>query len=222
MENWLQIHMFGPHGGEKEKHLLRRFPVLGNNLYDWYIWTRFVDELQQFHPINGTKNYYNVLIPTFSEMLYYLSGTKALQFICLLRNQEHVQRICLWVSTAYCSHPNAEFLIASCKHWADLVIHLEDTKCHLTIIQSPRNPGGGVTETIHRHRYRYQKHRKPYDFYLECENISTSNCIQNQNEKNSASTGTTKPSQMTTFKLELEDDEIIAKNALTLPYEKYI
>lgn len=233
MENWLQIRQqpaYCPE--EKKKFYLRKFPILGNNLYDWFIWTRFVYELKRVHPINGTRNYYNVLIPTFSEMLYYLSGTKALQFICMLRNCEHVKRICLWVSTAYCSHQNARFLMASCLHWADLVIHIESSGTHLTMTQSPRNPGGGVTEAIQRHRYKYEKHMKPFDFYLEiCKRDSAQkHCSPRKTTIRSIGIGTEQTSELSstatihqnTFKIDLKDDELAARNSLKLPYERYV
>lgn len=99
------------------------------------------------------------------------------------------------------------------------------------MIQSPRNPGGGVTETVQRQRYKYEKHMKPFDIYLQ---LCKKNCDgQHHSPRKAAvrSTATGTGERMNelmsygtlhqnTFEMQLKDDELVARNALKLPYER--
>ncbi|XP_053953164.1 elongator complex protein 5 [Anastrepha ludens] len=183
--------------GEQEKNekLVVKTLPLSSELKDWTTFTNFAKKCSK-------EEKCNVLLPSLSDLICYQSVAKIIKFVHKLRICEKVQRLFLWITPANLTYPRAEYLISAFEYMADLYVHLETSNI-LTIIT--RKPGGGVTNK----RYTYTKTKK--EFLVEP--------VQNLDVQAKASPPKTSPAGGT-FKIELNEDEMVARNTLKMPYEK--
>lgn len=153
---------------------------------------------------NGNK-LWNVILPTFSDFLAYQKPSEILNFINKLKRNEGVKRTFLWISTKHVIHDQSQFLIAACEYLADLVLYLQ-TENELTVLT--RKPGGGVTNN----RYTYSRTKTQFTVQLKT--------MEERNKMSKDDGDETKNEQMGTFKIELEEEEMMARKAMKMPYEK--
>ncbi|XP_017064630.1 elongator complex protein 5 [Drosophila eugracilis] len=152
---------------------------------------------------------FNVILPTLADLLCYQSPAFIFGFLNRLRRSEHVRRVFLWASPHHLQHPHAAYILAGCEYLAKLVLRLETDKL-LSIIS--RKPGGGVTNR----RFSCQVSKTqflvtPVDGGLPA-GVSP--------KQPSPEAEQTPEPASSTFKIELDEDEVVARNALTLPYER--
>ncbi|EDW18318.1 elongator complex protein 5 [Drosophila mojavensis] len=166
---------------------------------------------QQTNPTDPitTKTGYNVILPTLADLLCYQTPAFIFDYLNKLRQSEHVRRVFLWASPMHLQHPDADYILAGCEYLAELVLRLE-TDSTLSLIS--RKPGGGVTNK----RYKCQVSKTEFQVKPLTEGVDTTTSpgttIQ-ETPDNASDTGRT-------FKIELDEDEVVARNALTLPYER--
>ncbi|XP_052847841.1 LOW QUALITY PROTEIN: elongator complex protein 5 [Drosophila gunungcola] len=154
---------------------------------------------------------FNVILPTLADLLCYQSPAFIFGFLNRLRRSEHVRRVFLWASPQHLQHPHAAYILAGCEYLAELVLRLETDK-QLSLIS--RKPGGGVSNR----RFACQVTKTqfqvtPIDGGLPA-SVSPSKQPSPEVEQQ-----TPEPAS-STFKIELDEDEVVARNALTLPYER--
>ncbi|XP_064552513.1 elongator complex protein 5 [Drosophila montana] len=168
------------------------------------------NQLNQSEP--ATKTGCNIILPTLADLLCYQTPAYIFDFINKLRRSEHVRRVFLWASPQHLQHPDADYILAGCEYLSELVLRLE-TDTTLSLIS--RKPGGGVTNK------RFTCLVSKTEFQVtplldagETIALAAATKIQPHDEavKSSDPGGT--------FKIELDEDEVVARNALTLPYER--
>ncbi|KAL9903453.1 elongator complex protein 5 [Glossina fuscipes fuscipes] len=144
----------------------------------------------------------NIILPPFSEMLVYQSASFVLQFLNKLKRCREIDNIFVWITPQHCLHEHSSYLIAGCEHMADVVVHIESDS-HLTILKRKSDSGRASFK-----RYSYKR--------------NGCNLLPELCKEPSAEAGEKKqpmPEQLGTFKIELEEDELVARNALKMPYE---
>ncbi|XP_013115716.1 elongator complex protein 5 [Stomoxys calcitrans] len=160
---------------------------------------------------NGTKltetKRYNVVLPNLSDLLVYQKPAEILNGLNKLKKSECIKRSFLWISPNHLACDHAGFLIAACEYMADIVMHLQNEK-ELTILT--RKPGGGVTNN----RYAYTKTKT--EFMVQAKRGTDSIASQN----NGGEGDDKNREQLGTFKIELDEEEMVARNAMKMPYEK--
>ncbi|XP_016983004.2 elongator complex protein 5 [Drosophila rhopaloa] len=152
---------------------------------------------------------FNVILPTLADLLCYQSPAFIFGFLNRLRRSEYVRRVFLWASPQHLQHPHAAYILAGCEYLAELVLRLETDKL-LSLIS--RKPGGGVTNR----RFSCQVSKTqfqvtPLDGGLPAGVSPKQPSPEVEQNPQPASS---------TFKIELDEDEVVARNALTLPYER--
>ncbi|XP_017058589.1 elongator complex protein 5 [Drosophila ficusphila] len=152
---------------------------------------------------------FNIILPTLADLLCYQSPAFIFGLINRLRRSEHVRRVFIWASPQHLQHPHSAYILAGCEYLAELVLRLESDKL-LSLIA--RKPGGGVSNR----RFSCQVSKTqfqvtPLDGGLP-EGVSPKQSIPEEEQ-------TPEPAS-STFKIELDEDEVVARNALTLPYER--
>ncbi|XP_034103160.1 elongator complex protein 5 [Drosophila albomicans] len=158
---------------------------------------------------NNPKNAINVILPTLADLLCYHKPAHIFQFINRLRRCEHVSRVFLWASPQLLLHADAEYILAGCEYLSELVLRLE-TDTTLSLLS--RKPGGGVSNK------RYTCEVSKTEFKVKplvdaAANAATVTEVKSEEGVKAADPGGT-------FKIELDEDEMVARNALTLPYER--
>ncbi|KAL7731718.1 hypothetical protein ACLKA6_018080 [Drosophila palustris] len=154
----------------------------------------------------------NVIMPTLADLLCYHSPAHIFEFINKLRRCEDVSRIFLWASPHLLPHADSEYILAGCEYLAELILRLE-TDTTLSLLS--RKPGGGVSNK----RYSCQVSKTEFKV--------TPLSLESVEGKPTAATAALKQEDAVkaadpggTFKIELDEDEVVARNALTLPYER--
>ncbi|XP_037931340.1 elongator complex protein 5 [Teleopsis dalmanni] len=149
---------------------------------------------------NNTK--YNIILPPLSTLLCYLRPAIVFQFMHKLRTCKYVRRVFLWASIPCL--PNARYILSACEYMADMVLSIESDDM-LTIIV--RKPGGGVTRNHYKYKLSVDK------FLVEA----------TQTTKRKPDKAITTPSEnLGTFKIELDEEELVARNSIKMPYEKTV
>ncbi|XP_073840138.1 elongator complex protein 5 [Musca autumnalis] len=165
----------------------------------------FLTESKSSAKLSECKKW-NVILPNLSDWLAYQKPCEI--FCCLnkLRKSDNTKRTFLWIAKQNLLDEHGLFLIAACEYMADIVLNLQTDK-ELTILT--RKPGGGITNN----RYTYTKTKN--EFMVQMKKPETTpknvNAIENDSEKKE---------QIGTFKIELDEEEIVARNAMKMPYEK--
>ncbi|KAH8379504.1 hypothetical protein KR009_005355 [Drosophila setifemur] len=164
-------------------------------------------------PGGQKANGYNIILPTLADLLCYQTPAFIFGFVNRLRRSEHVRRIFIWASPQHLQHPHAAYILAGCEYLAELVLRLE-TDSLLSLIA--KKPGGGVTNK------RYSCRVSKTEFQVtpldggQPPGLSYSPKQSSADEEQDQSP---EPAS-STFKIELDEDEVVARNALTLPYER--
>ncbi|XP_068141370.1 LOW QUALITY PROTEIN: elongator complex protein 5-like [Drosophila tropicalis] len=160
--------------------------------------------------LNECSNYnisgYNVILPTLADLLCYQSPTYIFEFLNKLRRSKYICRVFLWASPQKLQHLQAEFILSGCEYMAELVLRLE-TEALLSLIS--RKPSGGVSNK----RYSYQVSKTQFQV-TELETTES-----HATPKTTIDCPPSEPAGGT-LKIELDEDEMMARNALTLPYER--
>ncbi|KAH8278230.1 hypothetical protein KR044_002926 [Drosophila immigrans] len=152
----------------------------------------------------------NVILPTLADLLCYQSPAQIFQFINRLRRCDKVSRVFLWASPQLLPHADAEYILAGCEYLSELVLRLE-TDTTLSLLS--RKPGGGVTNK------RYACVVSKTEFKVQP--LSDSAAAKAAADTAAKPEENVKPADPGgTFKIELDEDEMVARNALTLPYER--
>lgn len=150
---------------------------------------------------------YNIILPTLADLLCYQPPAFVFGFLNRLRRSEEVRRVFLWASPKHLQHPDATYILAGCEYIAELVLRLE-TDTLLSLIS--RKPGGGVTNK----RYSCKVTKNEFQVTpLDGGPAAPAPQLSAEEEQ------TPEPVN-STFKIELDEDEVVARNALTLPYER--
>lgn len=187
--------------GQDEKSTIKTLP-LNTDLENWSTFKNF------YKKCANDESKCNAILPPLADLLCYQSVEKIIYFVHRLQQCEQVQRILLWVTPANLVHPHVEYLVGAFEYQADLVLHLE-TSNTLSIVS--RKTGGGVWNK----KYTYTKTKN--EFLVEAlQNVPKTTPAA----KATSTTTTNTPG--TTFKIELNEDEMVARNTLKLPYEKYV
>lgn len=187
--------------GQDEKSTIKTLP-LNTDLENWSTFKNF------YKKCANDESKCNAILPPLADLLCYQSVEKIIYFVHRLQQCEQVQRILLWVTPANLVHPHVEYLVGAFEYQADLVLHLE-TSNTLSIVS--RKTGGGVWNK----KYTYTKTKN--EFLVEAlQNVPKTTPVA----KATSTTTTNTPG--TTFKIELNEDEMVARNTLKLPYEKYV
>ncbi|XP_016966387.1 elongator complex protein 5 [Drosophila biarmipes] len=152
---------------------------------------------------------FNVILPTLADLLCYQSPAFIFGFLNRLRRSEHVRRVFLWASPQHLQHPHAEYILAGCEYLAELVLRLETDK-QLSLIS--RKPGGGVTNR----RFACQISKTEF----QVTPLDEGQPAGASPKQSSPEAEQTPEPASSTFKIELDEDEVVARNALTLPYER--
>ncbi|KAH8365617.1 hypothetical protein KR093_002739 [Drosophila rubida] len=161
---------------------------------------------------NDKKTAQNVILPTLADLLCYHSPARVFQFINRLRRCEQVSRVFLWASPQLLLHTDAEYILAGCEYLAELVLRLE-TETTLSLLS--RKPGGGVSNK----RYSCEVSKTEFKVKPLEETDAAAKAAAATADK--AEEGVVKAADPGgTFKIELDEDEMVARNALTLPYER--
>lgn len=154
----------------------------------------------------GAKKW-NILLPNFSDFLAYQRPAAILQFLNKLKKCDAIKRSFLWLSLQHLQHDHAQYLVAACEYMADVVLHLQTTKELSLLI---RKPGGGIT---YKH-YTYTKTKTEFLVALRKDMEKPANDVKDAEENQNAE-------QLGgTFKIELDEEEMVARNAMKMPYEK--
>nr|XP_016934240.1 elongator complex protein 5 [Drosophila suzukii] len=158
---------------------------------------------------SGKPSGFNVILPTLADLLCYQSPAFIFSFLNRLRRSEHVRRVFLWASPQHLQHPHADYILAGCEYLAELVLRLETDKL-LSLIS--RKPGGGVSNR----RFACQVSKTQFQVTPLDEGLPTG---VSPKQPTPEAEQTPEPAS-STFKIELDEDEMVARNALTLPYER--
>lgn len=152
----------------------------------------------------------NVILPTLADLLCYQTPAYIFEFISKLRSSENVRRVFLWASPQHLQHPDADYILAGCEYMAELVLRLE-TDSTMSLIS--RKPGGGVTNK----RYNCVVSKTEFKVTPLSDNAEATAAAEAATKKEDAIPAAAASG---TFKIELDEDEVVARNALTLPYER--
>lgn len=152
----------------------------------------------------------NVILPTLADLLCYQTPAYIFEFISKLRSSENVRRLFLWASPQHLQHPDADYILAGCEYMAELVLRLE-TDSTMSLIS--RKPGGGVTNK----RYSCVVSKTEFKVTPLSDTAEATAAAEAATKKEDAVPAAAASG---TFKIELDEDEVVARNALTLPYER--
>lgn len=152
----------------------------------------------------------NVILPTLADLLCYQTPAYIFEFISKLRSSDNVRRLFLWASPQHLQHPDADYILAGCEYMAELVLRLE-TDSTMSLIS--RNPGGGVTNK----RYSCVVSKTEFKVTPLSDAAEATAAAEAAAKKVDAAPAAAASG---TFKIELDEDEVVARNALTLPYER--
>lgn len=148
---------------------------------------------------SNDENKSSVILPPLSDLLLSNPNKSELfQFIHQLKMNRNIKQIFVWAST---KHVFEKFTIACLEYMANQIVFIE-TNNTLSILT--RKPGGSVTNK----NYTYSNIKD--SFLVERANNPVKT-IENE---------PVKPESLGTFKIELEEDELVARNALKMPYER--
>lgn len=159
-----------------------------------------------------TNAAWNVILPTLADLLCYHSPAHLFDFINKLRRCEQVSRVFLWASPHLLPHVDAEYILAGCEYLAELVLRLE-TDTTLSLLS--RKPGGAVSNK----RYSCQVSKTEFKVTPLSESLEGKPAAATAVNQEDA-VKVADPGAGATFKIELDEDEVVARNALTLPYER--
>ncbi|EDW33153.1 GL24641 [Drosophila persimilis] len=157
---------------------------------------------------SSTKAEYNIILPTLADLLCYQTPAYIFSFLNRLRRSEHVRRVFLWASPQHLQHHHAQYILAGCEYLAELILRLE-SETLLSLIS--RKPGGGVSNK------RYACRITKTEFQVTP--LDGPAAVGSPKQPSPEADQTAEPAS-STFKIELDEDEVVARNALTLPYER--
>jgi len=152
---------------------------------------------------------FNVILPTLADLLCYQTPAFIFGFLNRLRRSDNVRRVFLWASPQHLQDPHADYILAGCEYLAELVLRLESDKL-LSLIS--RKPGGGVSNR----RYSCEVSKTQFKVTPLDGGLPAG---ASPKQPSPEAEQTTEPAS-STFKIELDEDEVLARNALTLPYER--
>ncbi|KAM7357664.1 elongator complex protein 5 [Cochliomyia hominivorax] len=149
---------------------------------------------------------WNVILPNLSDFLAYQKDSVIFKFLNNLKKCEFVKRSFLWISLAHLQHDHVQYLVAAFEYMADLVLHILSTN-ELSLLIC--KPGGGVS--LKHYTYKRTKNELKVEVKVETNKLKATNSSV-EDEK--------KAEQLGTFKIELDEEEMVARNAMKMPYEK--
>ncbi|XP_075164444.1 elongator complex protein 5 [Haematobia irritans] len=181
-----------------EDELLRIFPPDGQ-------FDKFISDNSCAKSTEHKK--WNVILPTLSNLMAYQRPTEILNGLNKLKKSDSIKRSFLWISPKHLVCNYSLFLIAACEYMADIILHLQNEK-ELTILT--RKPGGGVSHQ----RYTYATTKTDFMVQLKKgESIEKGKNVIGDDDGE-------KKEKLGTFKIELDEEEMVARNAMKMPYEK--
>ncbi|XP_061396358.1 elongator complex protein 5 [Musca vetustissima] len=186
-----------------EDGFIKTFPLNGQS--------DAINSLQKFlaESCNGKLSEckkWNIILPNLSDWLAYQKPCEVFGCLNKLKKNENTKRTLLWISKQHLNDEHGLFLIAACEYMADIVLNLHTDK-ELTILT--RKSGGGVTNN----RYTYTKTKNEFMVQLKKPEAVSKNVCGTETDGE-------KKEQIGTFKIELDEEEMMARNAMKMPYEK--
>lgn len=143
-----------------------------------------------------------VILPPATNLFQQYSASEIFKFIHKLRCNAKVKQVYLWLRT---KNFNAESVVPDfLRHMADILVTLS-SKFDLEILI--RKSGGNVT-------------RKFYN-YDTSDSIYVTEVKQKPKEAKTDQPTVVRPESLGTFKIELSEEDLVARNTLVLPFEKY-
>lgn len=186
-----------------EDSTIKVLPISGE-LNDANTLQKFITDCS-VKPQDGAK-LWNIILPPLTDLLAYQKICTIFQFLNNLKKCEYVKRCFLWISLPHLQHDHPQYVVAACEYIADIVIHFLSEK-ELSILIC--KPGGGVTFK----HYKYTKTKSEIKVELK-EIMDKSKAVETDGGDDK------KVEQLGTFKIELDEDEMVARNAMKMPYEK--
>ncbi|XP_065359754.1 elongator complex protein 5 [Calliphora vicina] len=177
---------------------------LNEQLNDEAILQKFLNECNM-QPMEEGK-LWNIVLPNLSDFLAYQKISVIFQFLTNLKKCEYIKRTFLWISLPHLHHDHANYVVAAFEYMADLVLHILTTN-ELSLLIC--KPGGGVTFQ----HYTYNRTKSEFKVKLR-------QATDKSKTTNTDSEDGQKAEQLGTFKIELDEEEIVARNAMKMPYEK--
>lgn len=150
---------------------------------------------------------WNVILPTFSNFIAFQKPKDIFHFIHQLIKCEYVKRIYLWASGKHVWYKNRQFYFACLEYMADLVVYLH-TNAELSVVA--KKSTGGVINNF----YTYNASETEFSVLLKAKPSGKNKPTKESSEERTDS------SSSSTFKIELDEEEMVARNAMKLPYEK--
>lgn len=144
----------------------------------------------------------NIVLEPLSKLSRAYQESEIFKFIQTIRQNKYIEQVFLWASTTNL-HDNKKFLVPFLHHMADLVVNFKDNNT-LTILNK------GTTGLVSNKNYTYKVQN---EFAIEIK-------LKTTPAKN-ADINAINPENIGTFKIgNLNENELLAKKSLLLPYEK--
>lgn len=144
----------------------------------------------------------NIVLEPLSKLSRSYKESEIFKFIQTLKQNKYIKQIFLWATTTNL-HDNKIFLVPFLHHMADLVVNFKDNNT-LTILNK------GTTGLVSNKNYSYEVQN---DLAIEIKLKIT--------PAKSADINAINPENIGTFKIgNLNENELLAKKSLLLPYEK--
>lgn len=140
----------------------------------------------------------NVILLPLSTLLVNFNAGAVFQIINKLKKNPNAKQIFLWATVKNVSE---HFVIPFLEYMADMIVTFVDSS-HLSILS--RKTGGLISN-------------KDYDYQLANGDLSVKE-VKRIAQK--LPEPTIKPESLGTFKIDLDEEELVARNALKLPYER--
>jgi len=161
----------------------------------------FIKQCNENDSIGGE---WNVILPDIADFLIYQKPSEIFLFLKHLDKCTCIERIIFYVSVKNVAHPDSAYIVGGLEYMSNMTIFIETDK-ELRIVT--RKPGGSITNI----RYFYVQNYK--EFTIEPVESAEKPVEEVKEEQ-------PKPTEKGTFKIELEEEELVARNSLKLPYEK--
>lgn len=190
-------------------------------------------------PFNLGHQQWNVILPNLSDLLIQFRPSVLFELFHHLIHCRWVKRTLLWIVPQFLIHKKPSYIITCCKYMADFVLHLKSPNLLTLLVKKPNG-------TVRCRTYNYKRDKLKYILEVDPTTGVPNGHVAIPDERTNV---TFKPisspsssvaaaafaidSQVmgmkqfdrtdcdNTFKISLNEEELVARNTLKLPYEKY-